>query len=147
MLVKEEAHDSGWRPEGAPLTLSCVRQAGFDVLTRKLGKLSQDLFFGHAASQVSKNVADRDPRATDARLAEPDGWIDADPIKEVRHGMSVREPPMKEQSARRSASRRDSKMELAALDAQEPANCSRNRPLRPGHASAATASMICDSAR
>ena len=67
-----------------------VSQAGSDIVAAQLGELRQKLILGSAAGQVLEYVTDCDPRTSNARLAEPDGRVNRDPIK-APHGSSVRQ--------------------------------------------------------
>ena len=73
---------------GATLTLGSVRQACADVLRRELRELVDHLGFGHPGRKVGQHVANRDARASNTRLPEPDGLVDDDTIQR-RHGASV----------------------------------------------------------
>ncbi len=58
-----------------------VSQTGSDIVAAQLGELRQKLILGRAAGQVLEYVTDRDPRTSNARLAEPDSRVNRDPIK------------------------------------------------------------------
>ena len=59
----------GRRPGETPLSISRERQTCADVLARKIGKISDDRRFGHAAGEIVQHVVDRDTQSSDARLA------------------------------------------------------------------------------
>jgi len=85
MLVEEEAHAaSGCRyRQGATLSLGGVGEAGSDVVSLDLREVRQDLSLGHARRKPAEDVADGNPRATDAWLAKADLRIHDDPLEET----------------------------------------------------------------
>lgn len=79
-------------PGRAPLALSRVGEACSDVLTSELRKISRHLVFRHATGEVTKDVAYRDSRATNPRLAESNVWVDGNALQQI-HGRSLRQLP------------------------------------------------------
>lgn len=98
-LVEEQAHGlRGRNSQCSALALGGVRKAGLDVVARELREIGQQCVLRHSTSQVPQDVADRDASPTDARLSEPDRWVDADAIEQA-HALSLRQVTRRQQSS------------------------------------------------
>ena len=66
------------RCDGPALAFGGVGETSPDVVARHLRKIGQNLRLRHATRQIAQDVANRDARASNARLTKSDGRIRSD---------------------------------------------------------------------
>jgi len=88
---ERESSERDFDPEAAscmnrhevPLTISCKSQTGSDIRGSQLGKISQDLLFGHARGQVGENIGNCDTHPTDTWLTATLSGLDRDDARVI----------------------------------------------------------------
>ena len=87
---KSRGISRSWRGEGTALPFGRVGETSPDVVARQLWEIGQNLRLGHAAGQIAQDVANRNARASNARLTKSDGRIHGDSVEQV-HRRSLRQ--------------------------------------------------------
>src|SRR5260221_4703626 len=83
---KNRGISRGWRAERTALAFGCVGETSPHVFGGQLREIGKNLGLGHAARQISQDVANRNTSASNAWFPKSDGRIHSDSVEQVHRG-------------------------------------------------------------